>query len=219
MKRLLTWLLYKALFAALLAALGLTLAGLWIFLREPGGFEAQQSRATEAFRSENIALKAALLAADGRMGDLRTQLAARQLRADQAAKVARDLDELGSGLNRITTSSEQLAENEERMARMKRMEADSRQRIVELEQSLTRTQWEKDGLEIALQRNREKIAAARQARSPLVYYARRSWESSGRIVLIAVGLVMIGLPVRRMFRAGGRSGRGMKRVGEVAEGD
>lgn len=218
MKRLIFWSLCQALFAALLVSVGLTIAGTWIFLREPGGYDMQQSRATQVLRSENIGLKAALIDADGRMSDMRTQIAARQLRADQAAKVARDLDDLGSGLNRFTTSSEQLAANEERMARMKQMEADSRKRVLELEQSLIRTQWEKDGLEIALEKSREKLTAAQEAQSPFVYYVRRAWESSGKIVLIAAGIVMLGLPVWRMFRATSRPD-GPKRVRRVAEGD
>ena len=198
--RLLSWPLRKLAFAALLAVLGLTGAGLWIFLHESESFESGQRRAAQELTAENLRLKAAVVDADHRMTTTRTEIAARQLRADQAAKIARDLDELGSGLNRITTSSDQLKENDNRSEHLKQLETDSRKRAVDLDQNLIRIQWEKDGMEIALERNQTKLATATTVDSPVLYYAERAWIFHGKKILLGVVLLMLGPPLWRAWR-------------------
>ena len=198
--RLFSWPLRKLSFAALLAALGLIGAGLWIFLHETENFESGRRRMVQGLRTENLRLKAALEEADGRMKATRIQIAARQLRADQAAKVASDLDDLSSGLSRITTSAEQLKENDLRAERMKQMEADSRKRASDLDQDLIRIQWEKDGMELALERNQAQLATAPSEDSPLLYYAGQAWVSYGKAILLGVVILMLAPPVWRLWR-------------------
>src|SRR5690606_31111384 len=102
----------------------------------------------------------------------RTQVSAQQLRAEQAARVARELGELGSGLNWLTTSSDQLRENEQRLVRMKQMETESQRRVIELGHELTRLQWERDGLEIAVQRSQDKLNVVAEEKSAWLHYAK-----------------------------------------------
>ena len=130
----------------------------------------------------------------------RTQASARELRADQAARVARELDDLSGGLNRFTTSSAQLEENAERLARMKQMESESRKLAADLGQSLIRIQWEKDGIEIALERNQAQLKVAATEPSPLFHYAKQAWDSVGKIILVGAAILMMVPSVWRLAR-------------------
>ncbi len=196
---LLSWPLRKLAYAALLAVLGLTGAGLWIFLHDASDFDTSHRNAVKKIQAENGTLKAALVDADARLAKTRTEIAASQLRADQAAKVAQNLDDLSGGLSRITTSSAQLKENDDGLARMKQMEANSRKRAADLDQGLIHIQWEKDGIEIALERNRAQAAAVAPDESPLLYFARRAWSDYGKAVLIGVVVVMLLPPLWRLW--------------------
>ena len=197
---LLSWPLRKLAYAALLVVLGLTGAGLWIFLHDGGDFETSHRNAVKKIEAENAGLRAALADSEARLAKTRTQIAASQLRADQAAKVARNLDDLSGGLNRITTSSAQLKENDERLAHMKQMEADSRKRAADLDQGLIRIQWEKDGIEIALERNRVQAATVATDESPLMYFVRRAWVDYGKAVLVGVVALMLLPSLWRFWR-------------------
>ena len=199
-KSLLMWPLRKLAYAALLAALGLTGAGLWIFLHEGNTFEASHRNAAKKLATENATLKMALGDADNRMASTRTRIAAINLRADQAAKVAQSLDDLSGGLNRITTASDQLKENDARLARMKQMEADSRKRAADFDQELIHIQWEKDGIEIAMERNRTEAATVATEESPLLFYARHAWNDYGTAVLIGVVVLMLAPSLWRLWR-------------------
>ena len=185
------WPIRKLAFAALLAGLGLAGVALWIFNHEGNDFETSHRVAVGKTEAENATLKAAVADADRRMASTRTEIASRRLRADQAAKVAHELDELSSGMSRITTDSAQLKENDERLVRMKQMEADSRKRAGDLEQALVRFQWEKDGIEIALEKNQTQLAAVVAEGSVWEYYFRRAWEEYGKAVLAGVVIVML----------------------------
>ena len=198
-KSLLAWPLRKLAFAALLTALGLIGATLWIFLHE-GAFESNHRIAVQKLELEGGQLKAALADADHRMAVARTEIAARKLRAEQSARVVRELDELSSGLSRITTSSEQLKENDDRLLRMRQMEAESRKRADELEQSLIRIQWEKDGVEIAFERNQAKLTTVTAEASSWMNYVRRAWDSYGTGILVGVALVMMVPAFWRLWR-------------------
>lgn len=194
------WPVRKLAFAAVLTGLGLAGVALWIFNHEAGDFEDAHRAAVRKTESENAALKAAIADADRRMATARTEIASRRLRADQAAKVARELEELSGGLNRITTDSAQLKENDERLLRMKQMEAESRKRADDLEQGLIRIQWEKDGIEIALEKNKTQLAAVVAEESLWEHYLRRAWDEYGKAVLVGVVILMLLPPVWKLWR-------------------
>jgi hypothetical protein len=197
--RFFSWALKKLALALLLAAVGLTGVGLWNYSRDPADFAARRRELVRTLTREADNLRTGVAGAEARLATTRTEAAAQNARATQAGKVARELDGLSSGLNRLTTDSAQLHENEERLGRMRQMESDSQKRAAELEHTLVRIQWEKDGLEIALERNQKQLADVTATETALVHYAREAWASSGRLVLVVVGLVMVA-PV--LWRAG-----------------
>jgi len=197
--RFFSWLLQKLTFAVVLAVLGVAGLGLWIFLRDQVDFDVRRLEIVRALTGETAKLKAALSDVDARMAKMRTDIAALQERAAQAGKVVRELDRVSGGLNRLTTDSAQLRENDARIERMKDMESAALHQVAELEQALKRTQWEKDGLEIALGRMQVQIKAAEESKSKVLHYAREAWAKYGNHVLLVIGLYFLGPPLGRAF--------------------
>ncbi len=190
--RFIWWLAFRLAFALLLAGLVLGGLGLWRLRRDPADFATHRRQRVTALTAENGRLKQAGGSTAARMAAIRIEIAAQKDRAEQAAKVGRQLDELSSGLDRLTTGSAQLQENNDRMARMKEMESNSRKRTAELEQALVKTQWEKDGVEIALARKQQELSAVLADDSKLRHYARETWAADGRWVLLAAVLLVLG---------------------------
>lgn len=197
--RFISWLTHKLIFAAALAVIGLTGFSFWVYFRDQVDFDLSRLEIIRALTGETAKLKAALADVDGRMASMRTEISAQQDRAAQAGRVARELDASTSGLNRLTTDGVQLKENDERLARMRQMESDSLKRVTELQESLKRTQWEKDGLEIALGRMQLQLKSAEENKSKVVHYVREAWAKHGRYVLLIVGFYFLGPPLGRIF--------------------
>jgi hypothetical protein len=197
--RFISWLTHKLIFGAILAVAGLAGFGFWVYLRDQVDFDVRRLEIVRALTGETAKLKAALADVETRLVATRAEIAAQQDRAAQAARVARDLESLSSGLNRLTTDSAQLKENDERLVRMKQMQADSLKRVAELQDGLKRTQWEKDGLEIALGRMQVQLKSVEENKSKVLHYIREAWAQHGPYVLLIVGLYFLGPPLGRIF--------------------
>jgi hypothetical protein len=197
--RIISWLSHKLIFGAVLAVVALAGLGFWVYFRDQVDFDLRRLEIVRALTGETAKLRAALADVEARMAVMRVEVTAQQERAAQAAKVARELESLGGGLSRLTTGSDQLRENEERLARMLRMEAESVKRAAELQETLKRTQWEKDGLEIAIGRMQLQLKTAEENKSKVVHYLREAWIKHGPYVLLIVGLYFLGPPLARIF--------------------
>ena len=128
--RLFSWLLKKFLLAAVLTGSVLAALGWWLFRAEGGGtFEQRQQQARHTLQAEVAKNRDALAAVEAKVALQPSAIAAQELRARQAAKVAQELDDLGSGLNRLTTDGAQAKENEARQTRLKQMAADATSRV------------------------------------------------------------------------------------------
>lgn len=197
--RFFSWSAQKLVFGLLLGVLGVAGLGLWVYLRDQVDFDVRRLEIVRALTGETAKLKAALADVEARLTATRGQIAAQQERAAQAAKVARDIDALNSGLARMTADAAQVRENDERLARMKKMENDALKRVGELEEGLKRTQWEKDGLEIALGRMQVQLKSVEENKSKALHYAREAWARYGTHVLLVLALYFLGPPLGRVF--------------------
>jgi hypothetical protein len=197
--RMLSWLSRKLVVGVVLIVAGLAGLGFWVYLRDQVDFDLRRSELIRALSGETAKLRAALSDVEARMAATRVEIAAMQERAAQSARVAKELEALNSGFNRLTISSEQLRENTERLARMKQMEADSLKRVADLQEQLKRTQWEKDGLEIALGRMQVQLKTVEEQKSRVLHYAREAWARHGHHVLLLVGVYFLGPPLGRLF--------------------
>src|SRR4051812_22330307 len=125
LSRFISWLTHKLIFALALGVLGLAGFGFWTYFRDQVDFDFRRLEIVRALTGETTKLRAALADVDARMAAMRTEVGAQQDRAAQAARVVRELDAQTSGLNRLTTDGAQLRENDERLARMRQMQADA----------------------------------------------------------------------------------------------
>lgn len=197
--RFFSWSAQKLVFGLLLAVLGVAGLGLWVYVRDQVGFDVRRMELVRALTGETTQLRAALADVEARMAATRVEIVAQQDRAVQSAKVAREIDDLNSGLNRLATDSVQVRENDERIARLRHMEAAALKRGQELQEVLKRTQWEKDGLEIALGRMQLQLKSVEENKSKVVHYVREAWQKYGPAVLLALGLYFFGPPLGRIF--------------------
>ena len=198
--RLFSWLLKKFLLAAVLTGAVLAALGWWLFRAEGGGtLEQRQQQTRRTLQAELAENRDALAAVEAKIALQPSAIAAQELRARQAAKVAQDLDDLGSGLNRLTTDGAQVKENEARQTRLKQMAADTTGRVGALKQELVCAQWEKDGLELARDRTLGQLRAADANQSPAKHYALVAWDRFGDLVLWGVALVVFGPTAVRFF--------------------
>ncbi|MBL9214564.1 MAG: hypothetical protein JNG83_03715 [Opitutaceae bacterium] len=199
LSRFISWLLGKLTFGLILGVLGLIGIGLWIFLRDHVDYDIRRMELVRALSGETTRLRAALADVEARMAGMRVEITAQRDRAKQAARVATELEGLGSGLNRLTTDGAQLREYEERLARMRQMEAESLKKAADLEQALTRTQWEKDGLEIAVGRMQLQLQSAEQQKSKIIHYLQEAWNKYGPYLMGTVALYFLGPPLGRLL--------------------
>ncbi len=196
-----SWLAKRLLRALLVAGLGLTTLAWWQQQKEGTDFAQVRQTELQNLGREVAKLEADLTAVQQRIVAGLATVAAEELRARQAAKVAKELNELNSGLSRLTTDGAQVKENDARLARLQQMESDSDKHAAESRQALTRDQWAKDGVDLALARAQENYTATQKDDSALLHYLRLAWERYGQFVVAAVGVIFFGPPVVRFLRS------------------
>lgn len=192
-----SWCLQKLTFGLLLLALGLAGFGMWLYVRDHVDFDLRRQELVRALTGETGKVREALKDVQVRMDGMTADVARNEQRAAEAARLAEELDALNSGLNRLTTSGEQVKLNEERLARLRQTEKEAREQVVALREALKRAQWERDGLEIALGKLEVQLQAAEREKSKLMHYARTAWERFGRYVLLGIAIWFLAPPLGR----------------------
>lgn len=194
----LAWIGRKLTISLFLVGAGLMGLGLWLYLRDSDAFDLRRQALVRELTGQNRQLRAALADVEARIARLMAEIPPEEARAREAARIAAQLEEMSSGLNRIGTSGEQLRENERRIASLRQTEASARGKVAELQQAVTRTTWEKDGLEIALGQSTARLAAAEQQKSKALHYVREAWARHGLTIFVAVAVYFLAAPVGRM---------------------
>lgn len=193
-----SWLLKKLTFGILLAIAGVASLGLWVFLRDRVDFDLRRLEVVRALTGETARVRAALGDVEARLAKLTVAIGAQEERAREADRLARELAALNSGLSRLTSSAEQVRENEARIVRLRELEQQARQEVAALTETRTRTQWERDGLQVALGRLDGEIRRVEAEKSKVLHYAREAWERYGRHILLAVVVYFLGPPLVRL---------------------
>lgn len=194
----LSWLLKKLSLGMLLAVLGVATLGLCVFLRDRVDFDLRRLEVVRALTGETAKVRVALAEVEARMARLSEEIRLQEDRAAQAGRVARELAELNSGLNRLASGTEQVRENESRLVRLRELEVAARREVAALTEARTRTEWERDGLQIALGRLDGELRKVEAEKSKVMHYAREAWERYGRQVLLATALYFLLPPLMRM---------------------
>lgn len=221
--RFVSWCLQKLTFGLLLLGLGLAGLGLWLYVRDNVDFDLRRQELVRALTGETGKLREALKDVQVRMDGMTADVARNEQRAAEAARLAGELEALNSGLNRLTTSGEQVKLNDERLGRLRQTEQEARAQVAALREALKRAQWEKDGLQIALGKLEVQLQAAERQKSKVMHYAQTAWERFGRQVLIVVAIWFLGPPLGRIVAyfivAPFISSRAPVRLGDAARAD
>ena len=186
------WLLQKAAVAAAIVVLALAAYGGWLFLQEEGLLESQRRAKLERAVRERDALRAAQAAVEGKLAAAREALQREQDRVRRAGEVVATLRSLESWWDKLFGNREQQAANAEQMKRMEVLRGEAAAKLDELQAAVTRTVWERDGIEAALQRADAHVEMLEAAQSQLRKYVLAAWDSTKWWIAAALGGYFLG---------------------------
>ena len=188
--RLALWLVQKAGVAALLVAAGLGAYAFWLAARDPVDFDLHRSESLRLLTGEQQHLQAALGDVKQRIASLETGLAAQQERrhtADRMIAALRSGDTWWrTAWDKLFGDAEQVRTKEERLDRLEQMKTEATARAAELRTTIIRTNWERDGVEIDLERVNRHLAAVERDRSKALHYLALAWQRSRWYVIAAL---------------------------------
>ena len=188
--RLALWLVHKAGVAALLVAVGLGAYAFWLAARDPVDFDLRRSESLRLLTGEQQHLQAALGDVKQRIASLETGLAAQQERrhtADRMIAALRSGDTWWrTAWDKLFGDAEQVRTKEERLDRLEQMKTEATARAAELRTTIIRTAWERDGVEIDLERVNRHLAAVERDRSKALHYLALAWQRSRWYVIAAL---------------------------------
>lgn len=196
--RFVSWLLQKLTLSVALLIVGVAGFALWIFLREHVDLDLRRQELVRVLNGQNRQIRSALDGVELRIAEMQASLVRHEQRAREAARIATDIAAMNSGLNRLGTSNEQLRRNEERIVSLRELEAEARREAATVRESLTRAEWERDGLKIALGRLDARLREAEAQKSRVVEYAREAWARYGLYLVTIVLLWLIAPPLGRL---------------------
>ncbi|MSU66216.1 MAG: hypothetical protein EXS38_08985 [Opitutus sp.] len=205
---LLRWIFEKFAAAALIVALGLVACGLWLFLKDNVDFELWRQDVVRAINGERAKVQSALDDVHKRLDRQAAEITAEQERGRQADKIIAQLRDLESTWDRLVGNPEQQKSNAAQLEKITTLRVSITAQSAGLQREFTRTQWERDGLEIALGKIDARLQEAKQKESRVIHYLERSWEHPvGRAplrwplkiwVYVALGFYFIGPSVKKI---------------------
>ncbi|HTQ29699.1 MAG TPA: hypothetical protein VMI53_00675 [Opitutaceae bacterium] len=193
------WLVQKFALGVFIAVLGLAAYGLWLFLRDNVDFDAVRRQFLAQLNGDRRHFRAVLDDADKRMAEIQADLAKQQARAQTTGKAIAGLEGLQSTWARFFGDSEQQRAYAEQLAHMQQLKHDAEKRAVDLQEQLVRTQWEKDGIEIALGKLDRRIRTEEANQSRVVHYLLLAWDKAKWYVAAVLGLYFFGPALGKIF--------------------
>lgn len=197
--RFFSWGLRKLTFGFVLGVAGLAGFGLWLYVRENVDLEQVRRETLRHLTGENERIRAALQDVEIRLDGMRSELQRQQERGREAARLREGLEAENRGLARLVASAGQVQLNAERIGRLQEIERQAEAEASRLQDLIARTQWERDGLRVALGRLDDEIRAAGAKKSELVHYADQAWQRYGRYVVVAALAWLLGPPAGRLL--------------------
>ena len=186
------WLAQKLVIAGLIVLVALAGYGLWLFLQEEAGIEQRRLERLQQAAIERDRLVAVQAAIEKRIAALKTEIETQKERAKQAEKIISALQELESWWDRLLGNPQQQSANAEQLKRMQALRGEAAGKAVELQRMVAQTIWEKDGVEIAVQRANAEIASIEASRSKARLYVREAWNKTKWYIVLALGSYFFG---------------------------
>jgi hypothetical protein len=174
--KLVRWVVQKLAGGALILVLGLAGCALWVYLRDNVDFDQWRQDTMRAINGQRTQLRTALTEVNQRLTDTSAKIAADKQRVQQADKVIAGLNDLSSTWDRYFGDRAQQQLNESRLASVTALRDSLQAEIQQLQERFTHTQWERDGLEIALGKQDAQLHAIEAKRSKLMHYVDRAWN-------------------------------------------
>lgn len=187
-----SWLLQKVSAGALIVVIGVAAVALGLYLRETVDFDRSKAVLVQSLTDERDQLEAVRQEIEARIAVLQADIASQEERVQRAAKVIATLRELESWWDRLIGNPEQQKANAEQIKRMEDLSTTASSQLVELRRTLVQTTWEREGLEIALNRAQQRLQAELQTESRVVHYARRAWDEAKVYVITALAIFLFG---------------------------
>jgi DNA repair exonuclease SbcCD ATPase subunit len=204
MRRFSSWWAYGIGGAVFLAAAWVSGDAVWLAAHDPVDFAAHRREMLEKLTAERDQAQAALAAVQARLSHLQAERSAQEERrrtADQAIASLRAGDHWWSNAwDKLFGDSIQVRTREERLARLEQTKAEAIARIAELRDTVTRATWERDGVEIDLERVNRRLAAVERDRSKTRHYLSLAWRRSRWYVVAALAAWILAPTVWKLRR-------------------
>ncbi len=170
-----SWLAQKLAGALLIALIALAGYGGWLFLQEEGFLEQSRLEKLQQAVADRDRLLAARAAIERQITGLRAEVTAQQARLKQAEKVISLLRDLESWWDRWFGNRTQQSANAEQLERLEALKRASTGRLIDLQESVTKVRWEKEGLESALGRANRAVGLLEESQSRARRYVVLAW--------------------------------------------
>ncbi len=186
------WLLTKTAMVAVIVAGGLAVYGLWQFLRDNVDIDFRHSELVRAITGERAQVKAALGDVEVRLAQNQADIAAAQERIRQIDSIVQRLKELESTWDKVVGNREQQEANAAQLQRMGELHREAVAELTRLQTQLTRTTWERDGLQVALGRLDIRLQEVNTQRSRFVHYVQDLWARTRFWILLTLAVYFLG---------------------------
>jgi hypothetical protein len=196
--KIISWLLRRLTFGVILVTAGMIGFGLWMYLRDDLRYEQRREDMARLLTGQRAQMRAALADAEVRLAEFERAIAEQDRRAAEAARIARELQDLNSGISRLSRSADETRQLESRLVRLRTTELEARQRAAELQRDLARTKWEREGLTQALGRIEFQLVEVEAGKSRLLEFIREVWSRYGWLILCGVLLWLVGPSLGRL---------------------
>ena len=187
-----SWLVQKLAAAALIVLIALAGYGLWLYLQEEGVFEGRRIEKLQQAIADRDRLLEAQVAIEKKIAAVRSEVEQQKENVRKADRIIATLRELESWWERWFGNREQQAANQERRQRMEKLKSETSGKIGELQQLVTKSIWEKDGIDVALRRANAEVGNLEASRSKARHFAVLAWEKMKWWVLIALASYFFG---------------------------
>ena len=176
------WFLRKVLAAVVIVSLALVTYAVYLFLHDTTDLDATRAQRIAILSHRQETLLAERTEVEGRIESLRVKLSIEQERADRAGRVIDTLESLRSRWERWFGNAAQQRNNDEQIARMKNVQSDARQVVLQLQRSITQAAWEREGLEVAIEPVERELTALQKVHSPALHYLNTAWYRARWII-------------------------------------
>lgn len=193
------WLVQKLAVAVLIAGLGLAAYGLWMFVREQGDFNGQRDVLIRELAVKRTRLTEAKTEIERRLGELQAGIEVQRERVQRAQKVIDLLRDMESWWDRLWGNPPQQKANAEQLKHMEELKEGALGKVAEFAKTLTRTRWEKDGVEIELARVTRDIADIEASKSKVAHYLHAAWDEAKWYVAVALASYFFGPTLWAVF--------------------